>query len=138
MRIFNKSIINSMKKTLFYAFFLSVCFSFSQNTYWQKQTANSLDVKESRKNLPTTEVYSLNFNGLKSTLSNAPKRGEFTGQSNVIVSFPNAEGEFERFRIVEASVMHPDLAARYPGIKSYAGQGVDNPADRIRFTDSAI
>ncbi|WP_296319330.1 immunoglobulin-like domain-containing protein [Winogradskyella sp.] len=127
-----------MRKILLIVFALSVSFAFAQNSLWQKQTANSFDVKESRKNLPKNEVYSLNLNSLKSLLSQAPKRGEFSGQSNVIVSFPNEEGQFERFRIVEASVMHPELAARYPGIKSYAGQGVDDPADRIRFSVSPL
>ena len=43
------------------------------------------------------------------------------------------DGEFEQFKIVKASVMHPNLAARYPMIQSYAGQGIDDPSATIRF-----
>lgn len=127
-----------MKKILSSILFLTAVFAFAQNPIWQKETVVSTNVKESRQHLPVKEVYSLNLYSLQSTLENAPLRGNFNGQSNIVVSFPNSEGEFERFSIVEAPVMHPDLAARYPGIKSYAGQGIDNPTDRIRFSISPL
>ncbi len=34
--------------------------------------------------------------------------------------------------------MHPDLMAKYPNIKSYAGQGVEDPTARIRFSISPL
>ena len=49
---------------------------------------------------------------------------------------PNSDGQFVTYSVVEAPVMHPDLAAKYPGIKSYAGQGVSSPAVTIRFSVS--
>ena len=128
-----------MKKTILTLFFLSTVIAFSQGqSLWKKQTASTSNIKESRKNLPNKETYSLDINNLKSALELAPKRGEFSGQSDVIITFPNDNGEFERYRVMEASVMHPDLEAKYPNIKSYAGQGVDNPSDRIRFSISPL
>ncbi|HYE55825.1 MAG TPA: zinc-dependent metalloprotease family protein [Chitinophagaceae bacterium] len=53
--------------------------------------------------------------------------------SSFILSIPNENGQMERYRVVEAPVMHPDLAAKYPGINSYAGQGIDDPTSTIRF-----
>jgi hypothetical protein len=53
-------------------------------------------------------------------------------RSNSILKVPTGTGEIERFRLVEAPVLHPDLARRYPNIKSYAGKGVENPASTIR------
>ncbi|HEU4632878.1 MAG TPA: zinc-dependent metalloprotease family protein, partial [Flavisolibacter sp.] len=44
----------------------------------------------------------------------------------------------ERYTVVEAPVMHPDLAAKYPDIKSYAGKGLDDPASTIRFDISPL
>ncbi|HEY0066608.1 MAG TPA: zinc-dependent metalloprotease family protein, partial [Flavisolibacter sp.] len=67
-------------------------------------------------------------------LRNAPsERNVSSSASSFILTVPNAKGEPERFRVVEAPVMHPDLAARYPGINSYAGKGIDNPSSTIRF-----
>ena len=107
------------------------------NTFWQKTTFNTNTIKSSKQDLQQNQMYSLNLDGLRQALRNAPKRGEFSGQSNLIISFPNAEGDSERFAVMEASVMHPTLAAKYPDIKSYAGQGIDDPTARIRFSISS-
>lgn len=53
--------------------------------------------------------------------------------SSFILSIPNADGQVEQFQVVEAPVMDVKLAANYPGIKSYAGQGIQNPTSTIRF-----
>lgn len=117
---------------------MATTFTFSQSkSFWQKQTpVNASKVKPSKQNLPNSETYSLNIEGLKQALENAPLRGAFFVESQVILSFPNAMGQMEQFRIMEAPVMHPDLAARYPNIKSYAGQGVNDASSRIRFSIS--
>ncbi len=129
-----------MKKTLLFIILMSTTIMFSQNkSFWQKQApAHRSQIQSSKQNLPKTQTYSLNFEALKQALELAPERGSFAGNSNLIISFPNAEGQLEQFRIMEASVMHPDLAARYPGIKSYAGQGIDDPTARIRFSMSPL
>src|SRR4051812_644561 len=50
-----------------------------------------------------------------------------------VLTVPNADGQLEDYKIVEAPVMDPLLAAKYPGIKSYAGKGIQNPTSTIRF-----
>ncbi|WP_323787371.1 reprolysin-like metallopeptidase [Psychroserpens sp.] len=115
---------------------MSTSYAMSQSkSLWQKQTIrNTQSVKQSKLDLPRTQTFVLNTASLKQALSQAPQRGKSTTGSNLILSFPNENGEFERFRIYEASVMHPELAARYPEIKSYAGQGIDDPTAVIRFS----
>ena len=130
-----------MKKTLLLLIILmSTTFMFAQsNSIWQKQTPASISkVKPNKQHLPKTQTYSLNFEALKQTLALSPQRGKFSGNSNVIVAFPNPDGQMEHFRVMEASVMHPDLSAKYPGIKSYAGQGIEDPTARIRFSISPL
>lgn len=130
------------KKLLSIAFMAIMGFSFGQEgTFWSSSNKNvtTSNAIERYSELPRTKVYDLNLEGIKSALANAPERGLVArGQSNVILSFPNAKGEMERFRIFEAPVLHPDLAARYPNIKSYAGQGIDDPASVIRFSVSPL
>lgn len=36
-------------------------------------------------------------------------------------------GKYARFAIEEVAIMHPNLAARYPEIKTYRGRGLDDP-----------
>jgi len=127
-----------IKKLFFLLVLFSMSVGFSQSDkLWKKQVAVSKKaVKSSKLLLSDSEIFSLNFNALKQSLQNVSKREEIGRQSQVILSFPNDQGVMERFRIVEASVLHPDLQARFPDIRSYAGQGIDNPADVIRFSMS--
>lgn len=52
---------------------------------------------------------------------------------NTLIDMPMPDGTSRRFRVMEVRTMHPDLAARYPHIKAYAGIGVKNPGQTIRF-----
>jgi len=116
-------------------------FSFAQSgeSFWKASSKKSNVVTTRRGvTLPTKNLFDLDVNGLKNALLGSPKRGINSGKSNVIVSFPNAEGQMERFRILEASNMEPGLAERYPEIKSYVGQGIDNPASTIHFSVSPL
>ncbi|MGH1384466.1 reprolysin-like metallopeptidase [Kordia sp.] len=109
-----------------------------QNFWSTSQKSLSNDVVEHNRELPKTQVYDLNLDGFKNALHNAPQRNEINSTSNIVLSFPNAEGVMERYQIFEAPVLSPDLAARYPNIKSYAGQGIDDPAAVIRFSVSPL
>jgi hypothetical protein len=66
---------------------------------------------------------------LRSTLAQAPM--EFTGQAPAArvseITLPKPDGTFARFQIEEVALMEPALAARYPGIKTYRGRGIDDP-----------
>ncbi|AYA37225.1 T9SS C-terminal target domain-containing protein [Hymenobacter oligotrophus] len=44
-----------------------------------------------------------------------------------VVSLPLPDGSSGRFRVTETQVMAPALAARYPAIKTYSAQGIDDP-----------
>ncbi len=79
------------------------------------------------------DYYNLDISALKNNLNSAPLRSA-NQNSNVIISLPNADGSMENYRVLEASVMHPDLQARHQNIRSYVGQGVENPANLVRFS----
>lgn len=79
------------------------------------------------------KYFSLNVQELRSQLEQAPSR-DLGGSSNVIISFPDGNGKLDNYRIFETSVLHPDLAAQFPGIKSYVGVGIEKPAATISFT----
>jgi len=69
---------------------------------------------------------------LRDTLVGAPM--EFTGAVALSIQIPNPDGGFSSFAIYESPVMHPDLQAMYPEIRTYAGQGVDDPAASVRIS----
>ena len=109
--------------------------SYGQQNLWKSVAKESVfSEKLARDSNPTAfRVFSLNLETLKPVLLSAPKRTANL-KSNLIVSFPDAQGELQSYRIYEASVMHPELAARHPEIKSYVGKGIDDATATIRFS----
>ncbi|MUV04883.1 T9SS type A sorting domain-containing protein [Flavobacterium rakeshii] len=113
----------------------SLC-GYSQSNFWSKVSEERVAPleKSDRTNMPAEYVlYRLNFEAMKNVLETAPSRKDLTA-SNVVVYFPTPEGQMEKFVIYEASVLQPGLAAKYPGIKSYIGKGIDSPSTMIRFS----
>lgn len=120
---------------------ISTSLVFAQSSsLWTKQIHRSnVMVKASKQNLPKTQTFGLNMTGLKQSLANVPQRKAMNnGSSNVVLSFPNDQGVFESFRIAEASTMSPELQERFPDIRSYVGQGIDDPSAVIRFSVSPL
>ncbi|MCC3217892.1 M12 family metallo-peptidase [Chryseobacterium sp. X308] len=82
------------------------------------------------------QLFHLNISGLKNVLAKAPERS--TEKSEVIISFPNSTGKMENFRVTENSNFEPELASKYPDIKSYIGEGVEDPASKVYFSISPL
>jgi len=51
----------------------------------------------------------------------------------LVISLPMPNGTFARFKVWESSIMEAPLAAEFPDIKTFAGQGIDDPTAHIRM-----
>jgi len=112
------------------------CAGAQQRNFWSPVNESTLtrNVFQNRFKPAAYKLFQLQELSLISELRVAPsERAVSANSSGFVLSVPNAEGQLENFKVVEAPVMHPDLAAKYPGIKSYAGQGIENPSATIRF-----
>ena len=77
------------------------------------------------------EAFSLAADSFRSLLDAAPL--EFTQAAPTEIRLPDPDGKMARFNIVESPIMAPELAKKFPQIKTYSGQGLDDPAATLRF-----
>jgi len=76
----------------------------------------------------------LDVNGMKNFLLKAPiEFSDETKSKIVILYLPMPDGSMQKFSIVESPIMAPELAAKYPEIKTYLGKGIDDPYASVRF-----
>ncbi|WP_185249533.1 zinc-dependent metalloprotease [Chryseobacterium bernardetii] len=113
-------------------------FSFAQtDRLWSRKAQQSPSlILENMKNINDPRIFHLDINGLKSALARTPKRA--TEKSSVIISLPNSSGKMERFSVKENSNFDPELSAKYPDIKSYIGQGVEDKTTTVYFSISPL
>jgi chitodextrinase len=116
-------------------------FSYSQTekSLWKPavRTEQSIIV-ENKVGILNPKLVQLDIEKLKKELVNTPNRYSNESISRTILSFPDSNGQLERYSIAEFSNMDPELAAKYPEIKSYVGQGIENPTSIIYFSLSPL
>jgi len=128
----------SKKNLPFFAvafFCFSMVFAQSSNIWRPISESDARAAKVNRNVIPSSyRLFHLDLQSLKNTLSAAPLRGQSSGRSNVIITLPTPAGTFEHFRVIETPIMEAALAAKYPMIKSYAAQGIEDPTAIARFS----
>ncbi|HRQ37915.1 MAG TPA: M12 family metallo-peptidase [Chloroflexota bacterium] len=79
-------------------------------------------------------VMALDAAAMQLILAQAPL--EFTEaaqNSQAVMYLPLPDGGYGRFRLVESPIMAPELAAKFPLMKTYAGRGLDDPTATVRL-----
>lgn len=127
------------KSTFVFLFTFLISFSaVSQNNLWSAANESVIgrDVfaAAGTERPKAYKLFRLQESSFQNLLRQAPsERTVSAARSSFVIEFPDAEGRLRRFRIVDAPVMAPELAAKYPGINSYTGKGIDDPEATIRF-----
>ena len=135
--LFSHGKTNKMMKkiTILFTFLCSILI-LEANEIWTKVSKEQLKSykKVNRSSFPNkAEYFLLDIEALKIKLGNAPERF-VQNTSDLIIEFPDSEGKLEKFKVVSSPIMHADLAAKYPMIKTYAAQGIDDPTAFMRFS----
>ena len=96
----------------------------SNDGLWREITQTDLQSRGERWIVPDKyRTLSLNLAQLKALLT----------QDTAVITLPLPDGTFGRFQVSETAVMHPQLAAKFPEIKTYAGPGLDDPTATARL-----
>ncbi|CAM4311806.1 reprolysin-like metallopeptidase [Flavobacterium terrigena] len=129
-----------MKKLIcFTLLFVSVYLNAqNENGLWKKSNSNKVIINDEKSNFPRENIFNLDFESLKKALKTSPKRDISNKNSKTIITLPTVDGKIEKFEVYENSVLAPELAAKFPEIKSYVAVGVDNPSVRAFLSSSPL
>jgi hypothetical protein len=129
--------LKTMKKSLLTIIFCSIVMTgFTQTFYWEK-IKNTPSEKTSilnNFNKNKYQLFSLNLDNFKVLLADVPSRKNIGTNPMVVINFPDKKGNMEQFQVTETSTLAPEIAIKYPNIKTYIGFSLDNPGGRIRFS----
>lgn len=127
-----------MKKiiTLLTTLILAVSLSAQSSVhFWKDQAA--VAPMATKAYLPNNaRILSLDYKAIRSFLQSAPL--ENTEANPLQLELPLPQGGFATFGITEISIMEPGLAKAFPMIKTYAGNGVDDPSMHIRIETGSL
>lgn len=77
-------------------------------------------------------LFELDTDVLKDALIGSQNKTAKT--SSVEITIPNLNGVLEKFLVWESSNFEPELQAKYPDIKAYAGIGITDPKASVNFS----
>ena len=77
----------------------------------------------------------INYTELKNTLALAPVADFYSAAKSkgLLFSLPLPNGGFEKFNVIETPMMEPELALKYPSIKTYTGVSIENPSHAVKL-----
>jgi hypothetical protein len=102
---------------------------------WLEVDERTISVRGDRVTIPNLyRTYRLDQKQLASLLAVAPKEfSQATAIAKTIITIPMPDGRLTRFSIEDSPIMEPELAAQFPQIKTYTGQGIDDPTATARM-----
>lgn len=130
-----------MRTKLHYVFSITMLlFVFSgiaQNSSWKKVESLKNSEKLSKFHLKKNQVhlFELDMSSFKKNTASTTLRGSKNKKEHTI-TVPGINGQMQSFKIYEAPIFTPELASRYPNIKSYVGVSADNSGTRLRMSVS--
>ncbi len=107
----------------------------STDGLWVDVAESSVTVQGERMITPDHfRLLEVDDTALLNLLGRAPLEGSAAAkQSPIILTLPLPDGGWSRFSVLESPIMEPQLAAKFPEIKTYVAQGIDNPLATARL-----
>ncbi len=115
---------------------LALAAEISPDGIWSDKAENAIARNAQIRQIVPQRYRSLQLsrNQLELGLSKAPlERDTAVAQSQARLWLPLPDGKFGEFRIVESPVMEAGLAKRFPQLRTWLGQGIDDPTATLRF-----
>ena len=133
LKIMKKKLLSLVSSLVF-----AISFGQTDHLWTPSKMVSGTNIKANKKTIAKPNLYNVDFNALKEIASKAPKKTQKTGKSNIIVSFPNGDGEMQNFSIFKTSNLSPELEAKHPEITSYVGESTSGKSSKIYFSISPL
>jgi len=103
----------------------------SEPLWKQAESSSVSSLGEPDINTISCLLMQLDIESMRALLISAPDEDD--RKREVVVSLPFPDGSFRRFSVYKVPVIHPELQNKYPGIYTFAGQGVEDPSAVVRL-----
>ena len=127
----------NFKLTLTVLFSISIAFSAgAQNNFFAPAAESSIRIPNAKRVIVPQRFHlaKANTQQLKNFLWSLPSENELTSRSAApVMELPMPDGNVARFRVWESSIQEPGLESKFPEIKTFSGQGIDDPYATIRM-----
>lgn len=107
----------------------------AQNNFWT-EVADRQSLPPISEGLSVVQHYqplALDYEAIQQALMTAPMEFSQENSPAFLLSLPLPDGRTEVFQVVESPILAPELAARYPEIKTYRGYSTSNAAITTRL-----
>jgi hypothetical protein len=135
-RFWNAASVVSTLLALMLSFFITSTYAQPlDQAYWSDAGEPSLTQTQRRVIIPQQyRTLRLDLEALRSYLAQIPhEENVLVVESGFVVTLPLPEGGFGRFQAVQSPIMAPELEAKFPEIRTYLGQGIDDQSASARF-----
>ncbi|GGF20818.1 reprolysin-like metallopeptidase [Hymenobacter cavernae] len=106
----------------------------AQRVLWADDPQVPAQARPVTNSLKQYRAVAFQLDAVRDALRTAPAAAtDAARKSSTIISLPLPDGSSGRFRVAESLVMDPALAARYPMIKTYVAEGIDDPNASARL-----
>ncbi len=126
-----------MKNLLLLLTFLILCGNVvnAQQELWTDITESQINLVSERYIIPDSyRTVKLNRDIARPLLESAPMEFTFEArEGKSLITLPMPDGTFQIFYFWESPSMEPELQAKYPEIRTYTGQGVDDSYATLKF-----
>ena len=102
----------------------------AQNNFWKDESEATIRIKRDPQLILPKLYRTVRWDtaNLIAALRTAPAEFTETAKNKpLIMQLPMPNGSFQRFKVAETVIMEPGLAAKFANIKTYGGQGIDDP-----------
>lgn len=116
--------------------FFSIVKGYAQEKHYWTSYSNTSVIP--LKKISNKTDYLINYNLLKLDINHLKMNLDMGLQSrnkgSIKIKIPTSSESFEEFKVVESSIMHPELQRKYPSIRTFKGVGLTDPTATIRFS----